>query len=429
MSVFRRRFNDGRLSKDWYINYRIHGKQYKRKIGPNKKLAEQIMHDIEIEQNKGEYLGIHETKKILFSDFAREYLAFAKSTKAPSTYAGNVREMQRLLRTFDGDLSKLTTGQIEKYKVQRSQEVKPATVNRELALLKHMLTKAVEWSYLKSNPAKPVKLLKESPGRLRYLELEEVEHLLESCKDPQVPYLRPGVVMALHTGMRLDEILSLRWEHVDLKRRLISITKTKNNERKNLPINDALLAELSRLPRHVSSPYLFCHPDGTRILRIDRSFHRAMRDAGIESFRFHDLRHTFAGYLAMRGVPLEIIGALLGHKDPKMTRRYAHLSPASQNRSDDPPGSADGNKTGTAPEHEHGSGLKTLVRVVPPGRLELPAQGLGIPCSIRLSYGGTVIFQEVGLVVVHGSERWCPYRCPVGRSPDANPGGRSYGTV
>jgi integrase len=79
----------------------------------------------------------------------------------------------------------------------------------------------------------------------------------------------------------------------------------------------------------VTSPYLFCHPDGARLLRIDRAFHSALKRAGIEAFRFHDLRHTFASRLAMRGQSLEIIGTLLGHKGPKMIKRYAHLSPAS----------------------------------------------------------------------------------------------------
>jgi integrase len=329
MGLFRRRYPDGRLSKDWYIDYRINGKRYKRKIGPNKKLAEQVLHDIELKHLKGEYLGIHEARKIAFADFAAEYLRFAQSTKAPSTHAGNVREMQRLQRAFDGPLAQVSAAKIEAYKVQRRAHVQPSTVNRELALLKHMCTKAVEWGYLSRHPAKSVKLLKEPPGRLRYLEAEEVARLVDACDDPQAPYLRPVVMVALHTGMRRDEILSLQWEHVDLKRRLISITKTKNHERKTIPINDALLEELLRLPRHVSSPYLFCHPGGARILRIDHSFHRAMRDAGIERFRFHDLRHTFGSHLAMRSVPLEIIGALLGHKDPKMTKRYAHLSPAS----------------------------------------------------------------------------------------------------
>jgi integrase len=329
VAVYKRRYKDGTLSKDWYINYRIHGKQYKRRIGPNKKLAEQILHDIELKQLKGEYLGIHEAKKITFADFAREYLALAKSAKAASTYAGNVREMQRLTRAFDGYVAKMTAKEIEKYKVQRSQTVAAGTVNRELALLKHMLSKAVEWGYLKNNPAKLVRLLKEPPGRLRYLEADDIERLIECCDDPQVPYLRPIVVVALHTGMRLGEILGLQWSNLDLKNRFISIEKTKNNERKIIPINDVLNAELTRLPRHVTSPYMFHHPDGTRLLRIDRSFHAAMKRAGIEGFRFHDLRHTHASHLAMKGVPLETIGALLGHKDPKMTKRYAHLSPAS----------------------------------------------------------------------------------------------------
>ena len=133
-------------------------------------------------------------------------------------------------------------------------------------------------------------------------------------------------MVALHTGMRLGEILGLQWGDLDLRHRLISITKTKNNERKTISINEALYEKLTKLPRHMTSPYLFCHPDGTRILRIDHSFHSALKRAGIEGFRFHDLRHTFASHLAMRGVPLETIGTLLGHKDPKMTRRYAHIS-------------------------------------------------------------------------------------------------------
>lgn len=146
-----------------------------------------------------------------------------------------------------------------------------------------------------------------------------------------ISILRPIIVTALHTGMRLGEILGLRWENVDLGHRLITITKTMNNERKTSPINETLYMELSRLPRYASAPYLFCHQDGARILRIDRAFHSAEKRAGIDGFRFHDLCHAFASHLAMRGQPLETIGALLGHKDRKMTERYTHFSPVSLN--------------------------------------------------------------------------------------------------
>jgi integrase len=111
-----------------------------------------------------------------------------------------------------------------------------------------MLTKAVDWGYLKQNPAKSVKQLKEPPGRLRYLEVEEIEGLLDACDDPWTPYLQPIVMVALHTGMRLGEILGLQWGDLDLRHRLISITKTKNNERKTIPINEALYEELAKSP-------------------------------------------------------------------------------------------------------------------------------------------------------------------------------------
>jgi integrase len=151
------------------------------------------------------------------------------------------------------------------------------------------------------------------------LEAEQIERLLDNCDDPQVPYLRPIVMMTLHTGMRLGEILGLRWDDMDLKRRLITVTKTKNHARKTIPINDVLYEELNRLPRHVASPHLFCHSDSPRFLRIDRSFHHALKRANIDEFRFHDLRHTFGSHLTMRGLSPETIGALLGHRDLKMT--------------------------------------------------------------------------------------------------------------
>jgi hypothetical protein len=83
MGVFQRRYPDGRVSKDWYIDYRVHGKHYKRKIGPNKKLAEQVLHDLELKLARGDHLGIHEARKILFADFAAEYLQFAQSGADP----------------------------------------------------------------------------------------------------------------------------------------------------------------------------------------------------------------------------------------------------------------------------------------------------------------------------------------------------------
>lgn len=198
----------------------------------------------------------------------------------------------------------------------------PATVNKELTLLKHMFTKAVEWGHVKQHPAKPVRLLKEPPGRLRYLTLEELTRLLDAC----APHLNAIALTAVHTGMRRREILSLRWQDVDLRKRTMTLTKTKNNEPRILPMNAELVQVLRSLPRHVDSPYVFCDREGMSYDRIDNGFRRACKRAGIQDCRFHDLRHTFASHLVMRGANLRSVQELLGHKTAKMTTRYTHLS-------------------------------------------------------------------------------------------------------
>jgi integrase len=323
MGVFRRRYPDGRLSKDWYIDYRINGRRFKRRIGPNKKLAEQVLMDVKVKKAKGEYLGVHEVKKLTVADFLAEYLTWASVNKGANTYALNRFCADRLREAFTGYLSGITAKQVEEYKVQRRKVVSPATVNREIALLKHMCTKAMEWGYLRANPLKRVKFLKEPPGRLRYLTRDEMEGLLAACP----PHLRPIVVVALHTGMRKSEILRLKWQDVDFARKTIIVRKTKNNEPNVLPINQTLLGELQHVPHHLHSAYVFCNTAGDPYDEVKRSFNTACRKAGIKDFRFHDLRHTFASHLIMNGVDLKTVMRLLGHKDIRMTLRYAHLSP------------------------------------------------------------------------------------------------------
>jgi integrase len=223
---------------------------------------------------------------------------------------------------------------IEKYKAARLQTVikktgrtlTPTTVNREIGCLKHMYSMAITWRYVKRNPVKEVKLLKQPPGRLRYLEPDEAERLLESCLEP---YLKSIVVTALNTGMRKGEILSLTWNQVDLANRRITLMKTKNNELRVIPINDRLHAELAHLKTQPQkSEYVFCGDDGKPFGDIKKGWAGAVRRAGIADFRFHDLRHTVGSQLVMGGVDLRTVQQILGHKTIQMTQRYSHLSPA-----------------------------------------------------------------------------------------------------
>jgi len=311
--------------KNWYIDYYFKGRRKRKKIGPSKKLATQVLKDVQLKIAKGEYLGIYEEKKIAFNDYAKQYLAYSKANKAWSTYKRRDRFSIDHLTSFFKDkyLFEIAPEMIEKYKTLRLEKVSPASVNRELACLKHMFTKAIEWAYVNSNPAKTVKLLKEPPGRLRYLVPEEIERLLDACSD----HIRPIVIAALNTGMRKSEILNLRWKEVDLRNRKITVINAKNNESRVIPINQTLHQELLTLSEKDKGEHVFSDRNGQPYGDIKKGFSSALNRAGIEDFRFHDLRHTFGSHLVMQGVDLKTVQQVMGHKDIKMTMRYSHLSP------------------------------------------------------------------------------------------------------
>jgi integrase len=191
-----------------------------------------------------------------------------------------------------------------------------------------MFTKAVEWEMVEEEVLKrvrKVKLLPDDSKRLRYLSKEECQELINACE----PHLRPIVITALNTGMRKSEILNLKWDNVDLKHGFILLDRTKNNERREIPINDTLRSTLQSIPRRLDVPYVFFDPvTGKPYQSVKRSFATALRRAKIHDFRFHDLRHTFASHLVMAGVDLTTVKELLGHKKLTMTLRYSHLVPS-----------------------------------------------------------------------------------------------------
>ena len=205
-------------------------------------------------------------------------------------------------------------------KPQRERSV--ADVNRTLSVLRHLLSKAVEWDMLEHSPFRKVKGLfyKENNKRLRFLTKEESERLLQNCKD----YLHPIVITALNTGMRKGEILSLKWAQI--RNGFIYLTTTKTNEPRQIPINKTLQALFQSLPRHIKSDFVFCDRNGKPFGDIKKSFNAALKKAGIVDFHFHDLRHTFASWMVMRGASLKAVAEILGHSDIATTQRYAHLS-------------------------------------------------------------------------------------------------------
>jgi len=176
---------------------------------------------------------------------------------------------------------------------------------------------------VKKNPGGKVKLLHERNARLRYLNEKEIRRLHDACAE----HLKPIVIVALNTGMRKEEILSLKWKDLNFPSRMIYILDTKNSERREIAMNAIVYRTLLTVKRTLDSSWVFCKKNGERYGNVRKAFEGAKKRAGIVDFRFHNLRHTFASHLVMAGIDLKTVQELLGHKSFEMTLRYAHLSP------------------------------------------------------------------------------------------------------
>lgn len=205
----------------------------------------------------------------------------------------------------------------------------PATVCRYLAALSLVFTIGIkEFDWAETNPVRNVTKPKEPAGRVRFLDDQERTHLLETCQKSSNPYLYCVVVLAISTGMRQGEIMNLKWSNVDLFRKQIILEKTKNGTRRMVPIVRLaydLLKDLSN-GRNKATDLLFPGKKINKPIELRKPWINALKEAHIKDFRFHDLRHTAASYLAMNGASLAEIGTLLGHLHIEVTRRYSHLS-------------------------------------------------------------------------------------------------------
>jgi integrase len=232
-----------------------------------------------------------------------------------------------------------------------------ATVMRYLSALSHVCTVAVkEWGWLEDSPMRKVSKLRESRGRVRFLEEDERLRLLKACKESSNPHLYPVVLIAMSTGMRYGEIINLTWHDIDLSRKRVILQETKNGDRRAVPIAGPALELLTRLEKEspVDGGLLFPKlraktsvsgdannelstfqmQEAERVQKVQKptqlrsAWCDALKKAAIKDFRFHDLRHCAASYLAMSGASLGEIADILGHKTLAMVKRYSHLSDA-----------------------------------------------------------------------------------------------------
>lgn len=284
----------------------------------------------------------------------------------------NLRQLRSEFASWlDKPMPTLTPWLVEKHRQQRLKAgTKPATLNRYIAGLKSILSKAVDWEIIDTHPLTKIKPLKLDSGRkVRYLSDAEENRLRKALTDREtrirtgrtsanqwraergheplpdlsavalVDHLQPIVLLAMNTGLRRGELFNLRWADVNLPGRMLTIQgeTAKSGQTRHVPLNDEAHDVLTRWKQQaedavdddqdITDRYVFPAADGGRLDNIKKAFGKLLADADIERFRFHDLRHDFASKLVMRGCDLNTVRELLGHADLKMTLRYSHLAP------------------------------------------------------------------------------------------------------
>jgi integrase len=211
---------------------------------------------------------------------------------------------------------------IARWRDERLRKVSPATVKRDLVLLGHVFEVArKEWGIFVRNPVRDIKLPPGGRPRDRRLQPGEETQLFTACREARNRWLLPMAQLALETAMRQGELLRLRWEHTDLNRRTAHLPDTKNGEARTAPLSMRAVSVLRNLPRGLHGDVF----PGITTEAVKRSYMRAIRRAGIEGLRFHDLRHEATTRLFEKGLNIMEVASITGHKDLRMLRRYTHL--------------------------------------------------------------------------------------------------------
>jgi integrase len=321
--------------------------------------AKKWAQDTESAMRDGRHFITAEAKKHTMGDAIDKYLAEVlplKPKNAPATKAQllwwkeqiGIKVLSAVSSTLvDEKKTKLTTEPIKftrketqadgtKVEIVTERQRSPATVNRYLAALSQVFTEVCgvwKWMPREQNPMAGMKKHKESSGRVRYLKDDERESLLLACKASGNSFLFPIVAIAISTGARYGEIMGLTWDDVDFLQRRIILRDTKNGDTRAVPLAGLAFDELKTLSKvkRIDTKLIFASKvvkvgKPIKPILVRKAWETALKKAGIENFKFHDLRHTAASYLAMNGASLAEIAEVLGHKTLQMVKRYAHLS-------------------------------------------------------------------------------------------------------
>lgn len=283
----------------------------------------------------------HRVKEVTtLADVWSKYLAWAKVNKPKSWMTDDFFYRKHLAHFGVKAMDGISSFDLERIKAEMKKQTTPqgkigysdATIRHILVLIGHLYKKAREWKfYIGEDPTKSVKKPKLDNKVTEFLSAAEVERLLKVLAEWPCRESASFVSIGLFTGLRKSEIRKLRWEHVDLARKTITIADPKNKETTTIPLNDQAAGVFKDIP--VASEYVLPGPNGKMKRTFRDPWYRIREAAQLPAnIRFHGLRHNHASWLVSSGIDLYTVSKLLGHKDVKTTTRYSHLSDAALRR-------------------------------------------------------------------------------------------------
>jgi integrase len=315
----------------WY-DFWFEGQRYRDSTGLNNKTAAIRAEAIRrAELAEGRAGIVHRGPCPKFEDFVKnDFLPWSEKEHAahPRTHERYQVSTRPLVNFFGkSPLDSITSGQVEKFKLVRSEEISPAGTNRDVATLRLILNLAIKQGLIVRNPVHGVKFLPEGPGPMRALSHEEERRYLGTAN----PLLRDVATLMLETGMRPQEVFTIRRENVHLGGPYLFLPSGKTlYARRNIPLTEAGVRILKRRMGKARGAYLFWHKsDPNRPLTTVQKAHEdAISKGGFRTpFRLYDLRHTFGSRSAMAGVDLATLKELMGHSHISITMRYVHPTP------------------------------------------------------------------------------------------------------
>jgi len=338
------------IKGEWWVSYVCAlGHRHREKIGSHDIAKRTHSRRREQVRQDGYCPRIADAAKVrprLFEDAAKEYEAWSKAHK--KSWQTDVHWLKRLKKVFAGKtLQELTPESVERFKLDLAQSRTKATVNRHLALLRHLFNRASRHGYPGRNPVSAVGLFREENERSRWLTEDEERELFKVIPAPYWAFCR----VALYTGCRKSELLAARWDLIDWDRGILTLPTSKSGKPRFVELSSSVLETLHRVPGRGTRPLIF-----SDCRKVSHRFPGWAAEAKLPGkVTFHTLRHTFASRLVMAGVDLLTVKALGGWNRLEMVERYSHLAPAHKRAAverlaqADPLRSASGTYTGTSP--------------------------------------------------------------------------------